>query len=119
LVFGTAAEKLLDIVSEVLLDKSELLSAAVWIMLSVGHCTCVPDGTLVSVGLIIPLTSAASDTRGHTLCKVEVVAVVEATSLLEEDGFLVKSSVERQKKTQYYHVKGYHIIPLYFRLSEL
>lgn len=37
LVFGTAAEKLLDIVSEVLLDKSELLAAAVWIMLSVGR----------------------------------------------------------------------------------
>ena len=96
LVFGTAAEKLLDIVSEVLLDKSELLAAAVWMMLSVGRCTDVPDGTLVSAELIISLTSAAEDTTGHSLCEVEVVAVVEAvTSLLEEDGFLVKSSVDR------------------------
>jgi hypothetical protein len=100
LVFGTAAEKLLDTVSEVLLDNSELLAAAVWVMLSVGHCTCVPDGTLVSAALIISLTSAAEDTTGHTLCEVEVIGVVEAiTSLLEEDGFLVKSSVDRQKMT--------------------
>lgn len=96
LVFGTSAEKLLDNVSEVLLDKSELLAAAVWIMLSVGRCTGVPDGTLVSAALIISLTSSAEDTTGHTLCEVEVVAAVEAiTSLLEEDGFLVKSSVDR------------------------
>lgn len=66
LVFGTAAEKLLDIVSEMLLDKSELLAAAVWIMLSVGRCTGVPDGTLVSAALIISLTSSAEDTTGHT-----------------------------------------------------
>lgn len=93
LVFGTTAEKLLDIVSEVLLDNSELLAAAVWIMLSVGHRSCVPDGTLISAALIISLTSAAEDTTGHTLCEVEVVGVVEPiTSLLEEDGFLVKSS---------------------------
>ena len=98
LVFGIAAEKLLDIVSEVLLAKSELSAAPVWIMLSVGHCTCVPDGTLVSAALITSLTSAAEETTGHTLCEVEVVAVVEAiTSLLEEDGLLVKSSVDRQK----------------------
>jgi len=98
LVFGTAAEKLLDIVSEVLLDKSELLAPAVRIMLSVGCCTGVPDGTLVSAAVIISLTSSAEDTTGHTLCEVEVVAVVEAiTSLLDEDGFLVKSSVDRQK----------------------
>lgn len=57
------------------------------------------DETLVSAALIISLTSFAEDTTGHTLCEVEVVAVVEAiTSLLEEDGFLVKSSVDRQKK---------------------
>jgi hypothetical protein len=80
----------------VLLDKVELLSAAVWIMLSAICCTCVPDGTLVSATLIISLTSAAADTTGHTLCKVEVVAVVEAIMLLlEESGFLMKSSVER------------------------
>lgn len=96
LVFGTAAEKLLDIVSEVLLDKSELLAAVVWIMLSVGRCTGVPDGTLVSAVLIISLTSSAEDTTGHKLCEVEVTVVVEAiSSLLEEDGFLVKSSVDR------------------------
>lgn len=96
LVFGTAAEKLLDTVSEVLLDKSGLLAAAVWIMPSVGHCTSVPDGTLVSAALIISLTSAAEVTTGHTLREVEVVAVVEAITLpLEEEGFLVKSSAER------------------------
>jgi hypothetical protein len=96
LVLGTAAEKLLDIISEVLLDKSELLSAAVCTVLSKGCCTCVSDGTLVSAELIISLTSPAADTTGHTLCKVEVVAVVEATTLLlREDGFLMKSSVER------------------------
>lgn len=96
LVFGNVAEKLLDTVSEVLLDKSELLAAAVWIMLSVGRCTGVPDGTLASAALIISLTSSADDTTGHTLCEVEVIAVVEAIiSLLEEEGFLVKSSVDR------------------------
>lgn len=69
-------------------------------MLSVGHCSCVPDGALVSAALIISLTSAGEVTTGHTLREVEVVAVVEAiTSPLEEEGFLVKSSADSQKMT--------------------
>lgn len=52
---------------------------------------CVLDATV-----IVSVTSLAAGTRGKIFEKVVVAVVVEAiTSLPDDDGFLMKSSVEK------------------------
>jgi hypothetical protein len=102
LAFGTAGETLFGIDSETSLGKYGLLATAAWVVVSVRTgSVCVFDATLVSTVVVISLRSLVADTGGQILGKVTVAVAVEAiTSLVDGDGFLMKSSVEKPRMAQ-------------------